>query len=229
MTKDKQIFITSDHLDLARSTIDGLESFVTALNDEYIDVEAWSVFHVWLDGRPEKNAPYFSAFRAWQLFHWQPALGTVPLPLNEDCKTIAEAYMKIMGDKLSPAQIEILKKGVAYSPDIYEVHMFDGNQVSAVGLISGEKITIYQPGFSSLGKSGDYLMAHAIPACEQNYILLGASHFISRKAKPLVQQFCALTKKVDRSKPGAFELIQCDFFNLFYDLIKYSTNKTNSV
>ncbi len=225
----KQNFVTSDHLDMAQSALKGLEEFVATLNDEYIDVEAWSVFHVWLDGRPEKNAPYFSAFRAWQLFHWQPAKGTVPLPIDDNCKTIVEAYLKIMGSKLGPRQIDILSKGVAHSPDIYEVCMFDADQVTAVGLISRKKITIYQPGFSKAGKSGDYLMAHAIPACDQCHILLGASHFISRKAKPLVQQFCALAEKVDNSQPGAFESLQSDFFNLFYDLIKYSTNKTNSV
>lgn len=229
VTLVKQNFVTSDHLNLAQDALIGLESFLTALNDEYIDVEAWSIFHVWLDGRPEKNAPYFTAFRAWQLFHWKPAPGTVPLPIDENCQTIAEAYLKLNEANLEASHVEIIKKAIKHSPDIYEVCTFDGDRITAIGLISRKKITIFQPGLSLAGKSGDYLMAHAIPAKDDCYILLGASNFISRTAKPLVQIFCSLAEKVDNSKPGAFELIQCDFFNLFYDLVKYQTNKTKIV
>jgi hypothetical protein len=223
VTKVKQDFVTSSHLTLAQAALKGLEDYVAALNDEYIDVEAWSVFHVWLDGRPEKNAPYFSAFRAWQLFHWRPATGTIPLPIDDQCKTIAEAYLKLKAERLDTKYIDVLKKGVKYSPDIYEVCMFDGDLVTAIGSISGKKITIYQPGLSRMGKSGDYLMAHAIPVSDDCSILLGASDFISRKAKPLVRKFCELAQRCDNSSPGAFEDLQSDFFNLFYDLINYST------
>lgn len=223
MASFKQNFVTSEHLTLAQSALRGLEDFVASLNDEYIDVEAWSVFHVWLDGRPEKNAPYFSAFRSWQLFHWQPAPETVPLPIGANCKTLAEAYLKLHGDKLDSKHSEILKCGIKHSPDIYEVAMFNGDFISAIGSISGKKIVIYQPGASTQGKSGDFLMAHAIPASSDCHILLGASNFISRKAKPLVQKFCDLAKQCDNSSPDAFELIQSDLFNLFYDLNNYST------
>ncbi len=214
---------------MAQAALAGLEGFVSELNDEYIDVEAWAVFHVWLDGRPKKNAPYFSAFRAWQLFHWLPAPGTVPLPIDETCKTIAEAYLKLQSANLEKSHVEIIKKAVLHSPDIYELCAFDGDQVTAIGLISRQKITIFQPGLSRAGKSGDYLMAHAIPAADGCHILLGASNVICRTAKPLVQIFCSLAEKVDNSKPGAFEMIQSDFFNLFYDLVKHIPSKTKSI
>ncbi len=223
MTLVKQSFITSCHLSLAQAAFKGLEDYVAALNDEYIDVEAWSVFHVWLDGRPERNAPYFSAFRAWQLFHWQPAPGTLPLPISDRCKTIAEAYLTLKAEHLDMKHAEVIKKGIKYAPDIYEVCRFDGDLVSAIGSISRNRISIYQPGLSRLGKSGDYLLAHAIPINDDCFILLGSSDFISRKAKPLVQKFCELAERCDNSRPGAFESIQCDFLNLFYDLNKYST------
>lgn len=219
MAIDKQIFVSSSYLKTAQLALAGLEKFVDALNDEYIDIEAWSIFHVWLDGRPQKDVPYYPAFRMWQLFHWQPAAETVPLPIDRKCKTIAEAYLKLKGESLPPEHAKILKSAVKNHPDIYEVCMFNGDLVSALGCINQKKIIIYAPELSRKGKSGDYLMAQAIPATKECFILLGASHFLSRRSKPLVQQFCDLAQRCEKSGP-AFESLQSDFFNLFYDLVK---------
>ena len=146
----------------------------------------------------------------------------MPLPIDDNCKTIAEAYLKLRGSTLSSAEIKVIRNGVKYSPDIYEVCSFNGDQVIAVGSISKQKISIFQPGLSKQGKSGDFLMAHAIPATLDHHILLGSSNFITRKAKPLVQKFCSLAERCDNSRPGAFETLQSDFFNLFYDLVNFA-------
>lgn len=219
VVSSKQTFVSSDYLKNVREALESLEQFVCEHNDDYLDFEAWTVFHVWLESRPKKTAPYYSLFRAWQFFHWKPTPGTVSLPLDENCRTIAEAYLKLNAENLEVSHNEILRRAVASSPDIYELGMFNGDYVSAYAVIAQKRVLIYQPNLAKTARMGDFLVAHSVPFENEILVLIGDSGVFSRTAQPLVQRFSLLVKRIGADQ-NTFEDLESDFFNLLYDLLK---------
>jgi hypothetical protein len=217
--EDKQNFVITSQIETAKKMMKSLEDFVNSLHDPYVDVEAWSVFHVWQDREFKSSVPYFSVFRAWQMFKWEPDPDTLALPLDENCKTIAEAYLKLKRATLEPEQIALIERSIRTCPDFFEIQSFDDEVVTATGTINKSKFKIYHPGLSRLTRSGDYLMAHLADAGEGVHILLGTSQPISRSAKSYVTEFCRFIE-LSNSCPNEFQSIQSDFLNLFYDLLR---------
>ena len=224
MLSNKQNSISADisiSLKNANEALAEIERFVAEINDDYIDVEAWQIFHVWLDARPQYSSCYFSLFRAWQFFNWKPVPGTIPLPLDQNCRTIAESFLKIKGHLVPTEQLKIIKSGMDQNIDLFEIQSFSGDTMLVSGLLSKTKLSIYAPGFIKKGRAKDFIVAHAIPFDLYNYIFLGTSQFISRDAKPLVDEFAQFLRNYPFVK-NSFDSLQSDFFNLFYDLQQYS-------
>lgn len=217
VTADKQKNFVEEQLEIVRELLKKLDYFLASQEDDYINIEAWSIFHVWQDRHLNIHAPYFSFFRAWQLFHWHPEPSTLALPLDESCHTIAEAYLRL--NQISTEhEKNFVRSAVNTLPDIFEISSFDGPIVFATGIISKKKIRIYQPGLSKSIRSSDYLVGQSIPVDNGVHILLGSSPPIDRKAKILIADFRNFIESCD-STSVQFNIIESDFFNLFYDLL----------
>lgn len=221
MIEDKQNFIIKAQFETAKRTMSALEKFVTSLHDDYVNVEAWSVFHVWQDREFNPSVPYFSVFRAWQMFKWEPEPGTLALPLDGHCKTIAEAFLKLRKSELDSEQVSLIERSVRTCPDFFEVQTYEDESVVAMGILNKRQVRIFHPGLNSKTKSGEYIMAHSADAGDGFLILLGTSQAIPRSKKFAIQQFGRLLNG-NFKQPFEFENIQSDFFNLFYDLMHSS-------
>lgn len=218
MKVSKQNIIIEQKLETARKLLDRLDAFTLSQNDDYLFFEPWSIFHVWQDNKVNRDVIYFDLFRYWQFFHWHPDPSTVGLPLNENCKTIAEAFLKLHKSELNKEEVAMVKSIVQHPLELFEVSSFDGPLTFVNGLMSRRTIGVYYPGLGKKVRSTDYLLAQILPLGKHLYLIIACSPTIDRRAKHLVGDFQELINSSPTSVQ--FELIQSDLFNLFYDLLK---------
>lgn len=203
----------------AQELLSRVASYVQTLNDDYLNIEPWFIFHAWLDYRFEPFAKCHNIFRAWQLFHWTPDPSTVKDPVFGDAvRTIVAAFTKSNQGRLNADELEILKRASQEQLDLYEVVAVKETQIILFGLISRRKIHVYHPTLGGHTTPGEFLLASAIVAQDDTYILLGVSDPLPKEAAPDVNEFCDFIDRCDPSTPRTFKSFESDVFNLFYDL-----------
>lgn len=203
----------------AQQLLDKVSAFVQSLDDDYLNIEPWFIFHAWLDYRFKPFAKCHNIFRAWQLFHWMPDLTTVKEHIfNSEINTIAGANVNLNRESLSTHELKLLSQAQAAQLDLYEVVAAQGTQLILFGLISRKKILVYHPTLGGSAVAGEYLLAAAVLAHEEMHILLGVSDLLSKESMPQVREFCDFIDRCDPSTPRVFKSFESDVFNLFYDL-----------
>lgn len=203
----------------AQDLLNKMTSFVLTLDDDYLNVEPWFIFHAWLDYRFEPFAKCHNIFRAWQLFHWLPDPTTVREHIfDTETNTIAAAYLKSNSKSLTAEEIRLLKQAQTEQLDLYEVIAAKDSQLILFGLINRRKIHAYHPTLGERASAGEYLLASAVLAHEETHILLGASDLLPIDSMPQVREFCDFIDRCDPSTPRVFKSFESDVFNLFYDL-----------
>lgn len=197
-----------------------IASFVNQLDDDFLNIESWSIFNAWLDCHVDTNSDNYDIFRSWQHFQWEPQPDTVKLPLfNTATPTIAAAFSEKHAPELTPTERLILDNSKSLRLDFFEVVGVQDDYVTLFGTIYPAKVAVFNGEVSSKARIGEFLFANVMPVDSSRHVFLGRSALLPTGCHKPINEFRDFVARC-KTMPREFKSFESDVFNLFYDLTR---------
>lgn len=202
----------------AHLLITKLESFIDSLEDDYLNVESWSVFNAWQESSFNRDCKNIGLFRSWQCFQWKPDPSTVKHNLfNDSTRTIASAFIQAHSAQLTAEEIKIVENLRTLRLDLYEIVGIQENYITLYGIIHQAKVMVFNTDVSSNVRIGEYIFASVLTVDPLRSIFLGKSQPLPRACQEAISDFKKFVRRCE-SIPRNFENFESDILNLYYDL-----------
>lgn len=207
-----------DEENAAQVLLKRLETFIDALDDDYLNVESWSVFNAWQESSFDRDCKNVNLFRSWQCFQWKPDPATVKHNLfNDSNRTIASVYLKDHVNELSKEELKIVENLSSLRLDLYEIIGIQENYITLYGILHQAKVIVFNTDVSLNVRIGQYIFASVVAVDPLRSIFLGKSRPLPRECHDAISDFQKFVRRCE-SNPRNFESFESDILNLYYDL-----------